>query len=95
MTTVAILPVKRLGDAKTRLDGDLSPGARRALTEAMITDVLIALRRTPEVDVVLVVTGDTSASALAAGILGERAQAIGLMRISSGVYCPEYGRYVR
>jgi len=67
MTTVAILPVKRLGDAKTRLDGDLSPGARRALTEAMITDVLIALRRTPEVDVVLVVTGDTSASALAAG----------------------------
>ena len=25
----------------------------------------------------------------------ERAQAIGLMRISSGVYCPEYGRYVR
>ena len=25
----------------------------------------------------------------------ERPQAIGLMRISSGVYCPEYGRYVR
>jgi 2-phospho-L-lactate guanylyltransferase len=67
MTTVAILPVKRFNAAKSRLDGDLTPGSRRALNEAMVTDVLIALRRTPEVDVTLVVTGDKSAGALAAG----------------------------
>jgi len=65
--TVAILPVKRFDAAKTRLERDLTPGSRKALTEAMVTDVLIALRRTPEVDVTLVVTGDTGAAALAAG----------------------------
>jgi 2-phospho-L-lactate guanylyltransferase len=67
MTTVAVLPVKRFADAKSRLDGTLTPGQRRALTEAMVTDVLIALRRTPAIDDVLVVTGDVNAAALATG----------------------------
>jgi 2-phospho-L-lactate/phosphoenolpyruvate guanylyltransferase len=67
MTTVAILPVKRFPAAKTRLDSSFTPGQRKALAEAMVTDVLIALRRTPEIDVSLVVTGEPSASALALG----------------------------
>jgi len=67
MKTVAVVPVKRFDAAKTRLNGGLTAGTRRALTEAMVTDVLIALRRTKEVDVVLVVTGDTNAVALASG----------------------------
>jgi 2-phospho-L-lactate guanylyltransferase len=65
--TVAILPVKRFGAAKQRLDGDLSEGTRRALAEAMVTDVLIALRRAKNVDEVLVVSGEHTAVALAAG----------------------------
>ena len=65
--TVAILPVKRFSAAKQRLDGDLSDGTRRALAEAMVTDVLIALRRARRVDEVIVVSGEDAAAALAAG----------------------------
>jgi 2-phospho-L-lactate/phosphoenolpyruvate guanylyltransferase len=65
--TIAVLPVKRFGAAKQRLDQDLSEGTRRALAEAMVTDVLIALRRARTVDEVLVVSGETMAVALASG----------------------------
>jgi 2-phospho-L-lactate/phosphoenolpyruvate guanylyltransferase len=65
--TIAVLPVKRFTAAKQRLDNDLSDGTRRALAEAMVTDVLIALRRAKRVDEVLVVSGETMAVALAAG----------------------------
>ena len=65
--TIAVLPVKRFSAAKQRLDNDLSDGTRRALAEAMVTDVLIALRRSQRVDEVLVVSGETMAVALAAG----------------------------
>lgn len=65
--TVAILPVKRFKTAKRRLDGDLQEGTRRALAEAMVTDVLVALRRAKGIDAVLVVTGDPAAEALARG----------------------------
>ncbi len=67
MKTVAVLPVKRFAAAKQRLSEDVSDGLRRALAEAMVTDVLIALRRTRRVDEVLVVSGDHGAVALAAG----------------------------
>jgi 2-phospho-L-lactate guanylyltransferase len=65
--TIAVLPIKRFGSAKQRLDNGLSDGTRRALAEAMVTDVLIALRRAKYVDEVLVVSGETMAVALAAG----------------------------
>lgn len=67
MTTIAVLPVKRLDAAKQRLAADLGKGTRRALVEAMVTDVLIALRRSERVDGVLVVTEDTGIEALAHG----------------------------
>jgi 2-phospho-L-lactate/phosphoenolpyruvate guanylyltransferase len=65
--TIAVLPVKRFGTAKQRLGEGLAEGTRRALAEAMVTDVLIALRRAAEVDEVLVVTGESAAGAIAAG----------------------------
>jgi 2-phospho-L-lactate guanylyltransferase len=65
--TAAVLPVKRFSAAKQRLDGEISDGTRRALAEAMVTDVLIALRRAKLVDEVLVVSGEHTAVALAAG----------------------------
>jgi 2-phospho-L-lactate guanylyltransferase len=63
--TCAVLPVKRFGDAKQRLDKALSSGSRRVLSEAMVTDVLTALRRAKSIDVVVVVSGELSAQMLA------------------------------
>ncbi len=67
MSTIAILPVKSFDEAKQRLAEDLSPGARRALTEAMFSDVLVALRRTEPIDEILVVSADTGAQQIAGG----------------------------
>ncbi|HEV7882016.1 MAG TPA: 2-phospho-L-lactate guanylyltransferase [Solirubrobacteraceae bacterium] len=65
--TIAVLPVKRFVDAKARLGDELSGGTRRALTEAMVTDVLMALRRTDAVHEVLVVTSEPAAEAIGRG----------------------------
>jgi 2-phospho-L-lactate guanylyltransferase len=65
--TFAILPVKRFAAAKTRLGGEISAGTRRALAEAMVTDVLMALRRTDEVDEVFLVTSEPTADAIGRG----------------------------
>lgn len=67
MKTIAVLPVKRWAAAKQRLEEELSGGTRRALAEAMVTDVLVALRRCRAVDHVLMVTGEAGAAALAHG----------------------------
>lgn len=67
LRTIAVLPVKRFASAKTRLAVDLSAGTRKAIVEAMLTDVLVALRRSSEVDQVLVVTRDAGVEALAHG----------------------------
>jgi len=65
--TVAILPVKRFSSAKQRLEEALSPGSRRALAEAMVSDVLRALRHAGSVDEVVVVTAEPVVQALARG----------------------------
>ena len=65
--TVAILPVKRFGAAKVRLGDELSGGTKRALAEAMMTDVLMALRRTKAVSEVLLVTAEPAAEAIGRG----------------------------
>jgi 2-phospho-L-lactate/phosphoenolpyruvate guanylyltransferase len=65
MRTCAVLPVKRFDDAKQRLDRALNAGTRRALAEAMVSDVLHGLRRAQGVDKVIVVTGESGAEALA------------------------------
>jgi len=67
METVAILPVRSFADAKRRLRSGLSPGERRALAQAMFSDVLIALRRTTRIDTVLVISADGGAQAIATG----------------------------
>jgi 2-phospho-L-lactate guanylyltransferase len=67
MRTLAILPIKSFAEAKQRLQEGLGPGPRRALAEAMFSDVLVALRRAAGVDGVLVVTADTVAEQIAGG----------------------------
>jgi 2-phospho-L-lactate guanylyltransferase len=65
--TFAILPVKRFAAAKARLGDELSAGTRRALAESMVTDVLMALRRTAVIDEVLIVTSEPTAEAIGHG----------------------------
>ncbi|MGH2858326.1 MAG: 2-phospho-L-lactate guanylyltransferase, partial [Solirubrobacteraceae bacterium] len=67
MDTLAILPIKTLTVAKQRLADQLDAGSRRALVEAMFSDVLVALRRAKRVDQVLVVTADHGAQRIAEG----------------------------
>lgn len=67
MGTLAILPVKRFAAANERLGRELTPGARRALAEAMFSDVLVALRRSKLVERILVVTADSGAAQIAGG----------------------------
>jgi 2-phospho-L-lactate guanylyltransferase len=67
MRTVAILPLKNLEHAKQRLARELDPAPRRALVEAMLADVLIALRRATTIDSTLVVSADHVAQRIGAG----------------------------
>jgi 2-phospho-L-lactate guanylyltransferase len=67
MTTIAILPIKQLDAAKHRLRDELDPAPRRALVEAMFSDVLVALRRAALVDEVLVVSSAHSVQRIAGG----------------------------
>ena len=67
MSTLAILPIKTFAEAKQRLRTDLSADDRRSLVEAMFCDVLVALRRVPALDGIVVVSGDHSAQRIAGG----------------------------
>ncbi|HEY1511621.1 MAG TPA: 2-phospho-L-lactate guanylyltransferase [Solirubrobacteraceae bacterium] len=67
MRTLAILPIKSFGDAKQRLAHQINASARRALAEAMFSDVLVALKRTDAVSDILVVTADSGAQRIAGG----------------------------
>ncbi len=67
MHTIAVLPIKSFDAAKQRLVDDLTPGARRALAEAMFSDVLVALRRTKAIQRTLVVSADHGAQRIAGG----------------------------
>ena len=67
MRTLAIVPIKSLAQAKTRLAKSLASGTRRSLVQAMFSDVLGSLRRTERVDRIAVVTNDVLAESLSRG----------------------------
>ena len=58
MRTYAAVPVKELRSAKTRLAKVLSEEARERLAEAMLRDVLAALRSSSSISKVIVVSSD-------------------------------------
>jgi 2-phospho-L-lactate/phosphoenolpyruvate guanylyltransferase len=62
---IAIVPVKALAEAKSRLAPVLSPPARRRLVVQMLGDVLAALAVTPSLVRTLVVTSDADIAAIA------------------------------
>jgi 2-phospho-L-lactate guanylyltransferase len=61
----ALVPLKDLVRAKTRLAGLLSPSERRALTQAMAEDVLALLAAHPDIDEINLISDDPSAHLLA------------------------------
>ena len=63
--TWALVPVKDLVQAKSRLSGVLAPHERRALAQAMVEDVLSVLVATGNLDGVLLVSDDPAAELLA------------------------------
>src|SRR5579859_5429493 len=66
MPTAAILPIKKFDEAKQRLGSGLDSNLRRLLVEAMVADVLIALRRARSVAETVAVTSDDNAQRIAA-----------------------------
>ena len=64
---LAVLPIKGLDQAKQRLRDAIGTAPRRALVEAMLADVLVALRRTEAVAGTLVVSADTVVQRIAEG----------------------------
>ncbi|GGL10948.1 2-phospho-L-lactate guanylyltransferase [Mangrovihabitans endophyticus] len=71
MTWTAVIPVKRLPVAKSRLRGAVAPDRHEELVLAMVQDTLAAVRACPAVRETLVITDDPAVSA-AAGALGAR-----------------------
>ena len=65
--TIAVVPVKGLGQAKQRLGAALSANARRSLVLAMLRDVLATLGKVPAISSVLVVTPDEDVAGAADG----------------------------
>lgn len=65
MSLWAIVPIKPLRRGKSRLAGVLTEDERTFINYTMLENTLKALKATPEVDNVLVVSRDTSALALA------------------------------
>jgi 2-phospho-L-lactate guanylyltransferase len=61
----AILPVKRLDWAKSRLNGALRPEQRRALAAGLMQNALLALLQSNALERVIVVSADPEALALA------------------------------
>jgi 2-phospho-L-lactate guanylyltransferase len=61
----ALVPLKDLVQAKSRLSGLLRPSERRALAQAMVEDVLAVLSSHPEIDRVTLVSDDPGADLLA------------------------------
>lgn len=62
----ALVPLKDLAEAKTRLAGLLRPSERRALAQAMVEDVLAVLSAHPQISRVTLLSDDPCASLLAA-----------------------------
>ena len=64
--TVALVPLKDLVQAKSRLGGVLCPSERRALAQAMVEDVLDQLGAHPAIRRVVLLSADPGAALLAA-----------------------------
>jgi 2-phospho-L-lactate guanylyltransferase len=80
-STWAVVPIRGLETAKTRLGGELDPEERRALVTEMLRRTLVATRDAASITGTVVVTMDPAAAAIAT-----RHRAIGLLeRVPGGL----------
>lgn len=80
-STWAVVPIRGLETAKTRLGGELDPEERRSLVTEMLRRTLVATRDADSIDGTVVVTMDPAAAAMAT-----RHRAIGLLeRVPGGL----------
>ncbi len=92
-----LIPVKDLVNAKQRLSGILSASERRALSQAMVEDMLELLDTVAGIDGVLLVSDDSSAELLAyrygAKLIAEKGHSLGLNAAVSqaAAYLPALG----
>ena len=68
MKTVAVVPVKSLGQAKTRLASILSPDERAMLVRDMLSHVLDTLLSSRQIDAVAVISPDPAELRLPSGV---------------------------
>ncbi len=71
MMTWAVVPLKKLSDAKCRLAGVLAPAQRRQLSSAMLRDLLAALTATPGLDRIVLATSEPSAAAFGCPVIDD------------------------
>jgi 2-phospho-L-lactate guanylyltransferase len=85
----ALVPLKDLVQAKTRLAGILRPSERRALAQAMAEDVLLVLSTHPAIARVTLVSDDPGAALLAAsyGVDYCSEQSLGCQGLNAVVQC--------
>ncbi|MCR9104017.1 MAG: 2-phospho-L-lactate guanylyltransferase [Gammaproteobacteria bacterium] len=77
----ALVPLKDLVMAKSRLSGVMTPSERRALAQAMAQDVLAVLAAHPRIDSTVLVSDDP-----AAGLLTEHYRMVAWSEASLGVH---------
>lgn len=85
----ALVPLKDLVRAKSRLAGLLRPSERRALAQAMAEDVLTVLSRHPEIVRVTLVSDDPGAALLADryGVTCWSERSLGCSGLNAVVHC--------
>jgi 2-phospho-L-lactate guanylyltransferase len=66
--TAAILPVKSFARAKQRLGASVADQLRLDLARAMVSDVLLALSQTAEIELTIVVTRESSVAEMATAL---------------------------
>jgi 2-phospho-L-lactate guanylyltransferase len=99
MRTLAVLPIKSFGAAKTRLSARLASGSRQAVAQAMFCDTLGSLRHVRGLEAIVVVTSDREAEAAALGrgvqLLRDDAEAGHSAAAGIGIRHAEAGGYDR
>ena len=78
MKTVAVVPVKSLDQAKTRLASILSPEERAMLALDMLSHVLDALRSSPEIDAIAVISPNPGEHRLPSDVVAIQQERTGL-----------------
>jgi 2-phospho-L-lactate guanylyltransferase len=85
VTIWAIIPVKPLSRAKSRLESVLSPAERQQLAETMFRRVLAAVKETPQVAGTLVISRDTRALAIARDMSAHTVQESGAPELNNAL----------